>query len=207
MPSQRITVAPIANRILTLAVALLCAMAASRASAQEVPTRNQFAGLQAFGLFSYVQPHYGAASNPGGTLGADLNFRPLYFLQPSLDMRYTFAPGADVTENTLGFGPRVELTFSRLHPYLYALVGHGTITFANPISTPTGPYTHDDSLVLGGGFGADYMLTRQLGLRAEVTQQRWNLGNGPTSVIFHPRIYSVGVDYRFDFNKVSRHRP
>jgi hypothetical protein len=100
----------------------------------------------------------------------------------------------------------MELDYGRLHPYLAALIGHGTITYAHPLITATGPYTHDDSLVYSGVVGADYMLSRQIGLRGEITQQRWNLGSGTTSVIFNPRIFSVGADYRFDFNKVHGNR-
>ena len=190
------------------AIALLMALACSAAAAQEIPTREQALSLQAFGLFSYVQPHYDPANNVGGTFGADLDFRPLYFVRPSLEMRATFASGSNFSETTYDFGPRVELDFGRIKPYADFLIGSGAITFKQPIIYPTGPYTHDSSIIYSGAVGADYMVTRQIAIRGEAMLQSWNLGNSPsTAVIFHPRLYSIGVDYRFDFNLVhhSRH--
>ncbi len=191
--------------IITIAaLALSCIMA----NAQEIATRQQSASLQAFGLLSYVQPHYDPSNNIGGTFGADLDFRPLYRYRPSLDLRATFAPGSDVSETTYDFGPRIEADFGRIRPYACFLIGHGSITFQHPIITPAGPYTHDDSLVYSGGFGADYMLSRSLGLRGDFMLQRWNLaGTGSNSTPpFHPRLLSLGVDYRFDFNRVHIHK-
>jgi len=194
-------------------IAVFCmVMAFGTAYAQEMQTRTQGATLQAFGLISYVQPHYDTVNNPsnnkGGAFGADVDFRPFYLLEPSLEIRATFAPGDDVSETTYGFGPRVELNLGRLKPYGYILIGTGTITFTHPITTPTGPYTHDNSLVYGAGFGADYMLSSQIGLRGDIMVQTWNLGgqgNAPSSS-FNPHLYSFGVDYRFDFNRVRRSR-
>jgi hypothetical protein len=188
-----------------LSIALGCATA----RAQEIPARQQGASLQVFGLMSYVQPHFNTANNIGGSLGADLNFRPLDFLEPSLEIRGTFAPGSDVTENTYQFGPRVAVDFSRVKPYLYFLIGSGSITFHPPLPTPEGPYTHDGSVVYSGGAGVDYMLTPQLGIRADAMLQHWNLGDGPLSSAnkpFYPHLYSFGVDYRFDFNRIHRRR-
>jgi Outer membrane protein beta-barrel domain len=180
----------------------------STARAQDMPTRTQGAALQVFGLVSYVQPHYDTANNKGGAFGADLNFRPLFLFQPSLEARATFAPGTDVSETTYDFGPRLEMDLGRLRPYGFILIGTGTITFTQPIMTPTGPYTHDSSLVYSGGFGADYMLTSQFGVRGEIMVQSWNLGGqgSVASASFNPRIFSAGVDYRFDFNRVRRNR-
>jgi len=192
-----------------MVAALLCmAIACGTARAQEMPTRTQGASLQAFGLISYVQPHYDTANNTGGSLGADLNFRPFELLQPSVELRATFAPGADVSETTYDFGPRLEVNLGRLKPYAFVLIGPGTITFAHPIVFASGPYTHDSSLVYSGGVGADYMLTPQIGLRGEIMVQSWNLGSPQAAVSdsFNPRIFSVGVDYRFDFNGVRGKR-
>jgi hypothetical protein len=177
------------------------------ARAQEMPTRTQVASLQAFGLLSYVQPHYDTANNIGGGFGADLDFRPLYRFEPSVELRATFAPGADVSETTYQFGPRLELDLGRLKPYGYILLGPGTITFTHPITTPQGPYTHDNSIVYSAGLGADYMLTPQIGVRGDLMVQSWNLGNaGNAAAAFKPLIFSIGVDYRFDFNHSHHHR-
>jgi len=192
-----------------LAWAVLClALPGRTAAAQEIPARQQGLSLQAFGLFSYVQPHYDPSNNVGGAFGADLNFRPLYFLQPSVDVRATFAPGSDVSETSYDFGPRLEADFGRLKPYGYILIGTGSITFTHPVIYPTGPYTHDSSIVYSGGFGADYMVTPQIGIRGEIMIQSWNLGSTGSmdNISFHPRIYSMGVDYRFNFNHVRRNR-
>jgi hypothetical protein len=184
-------------------------MALGTAYAQEMQTRTQGASLQAFGLVSYVQPHYDTANNKGGAFGADVDFRPFYLLEPSVEVRATFAPGGDVSETTYDFGPRVEFDLGRLKPYAYILIGTGKITFTQPITTPTGPYTHDSSVVFSEGFGADYMLTSQIGLRGDIMVQSWNLGgqgNNASSSSFNPHLYSFGVDYRFDFNRVRRSR-
>jgi hypothetical protein len=186
--------------------ALIAALISVTASAQEIPTKQQAASLQVFGLFSYVQPHYYPSNNNGISLGADLNFRPLSVIQPSLELRATLAPGSDVTEHTYNFGPRIELNLSRIRPYAFAFIGKGYITFAHPVIYPTGPYSHDDSTVYSGGGGVDYLLTPRIGLRADIMLQRWNLGGGATTTVFHPRLYSVGADYRFDFNRPHFHR-
>ncbi len=184
---------------------LVCGLACSTTSAQEIPTQQQSASLQLFGLYSYVQPHYYPSSSNGISLGADLNLRSYYNLHPSLELRAVFAPGPDVTEKTYSIGPRIEADFSRLHPYIYALVGKGTITFAHPVIYPSGPYSHDDSMVFSGGIGANYMVTPRFGIRGDVMVQRWNLGGKTTTIIFYPHLYSVGVDYRFDFNQPLFH--
>ena len=190
------------------AIAVFMAFAPRNAAAQEMAAKSQGASLQAFGLLSYVQPHYDPSNNIGGSFGADLNFRPLYRFQPSFELRATFAPGADVSETTYDFGPRLEADLGRLKPYGYILIGSGAITFAHPIVFPTGPYTHDNSLVYSGGFGADYMVTPQIGIRGDIMIQRWDVGDSSdaNNMPFHPRIYSIGVDYRFDFNHVRRNR-
>jgi hypothetical protein len=194
------------QRLRRIGITLAFGAACSLAAAQEIPTRTQSASLQAFGLFSYVEPHYDSATNMGGSFGADLNLRPLYLLQPSLELRATFAPGADASETTYNFGPRLEVDLGRLRPYVTLMIGTGSINFTHPIVYPTGPYAHDSSIVYSGTVGADYMITRQVALRGDVMLQSWNLGNSPsTAVIFHPQIYSFGVDYRFDFNLI-RHK-
>jgi len=170
------------------------------ATAQEIPTKQQAASLQLFGAYSLVQTHYGTANNSGVSVGADLNLRPLSLVQPSLEVRGTFASGSTVTENTYDAGPRLEFNLNRVRPYIYAEIGAGSITFAHPVIYPSGPYSHDNSIVFSGGIGADYMIARQWALRADIMQQRWNLGGGATTTVLHPRIYSFGVDYRFDFN-------
>ncbi len=63
---------------LVLAFGLAC----RTTSAQEIPTQQQSATLQVFGLYSYVQPHYYPSNNSGGSLGADLNLRAYYHLIP-----------------------------------------------------------------------------------------------------------------------------
>lgn len=194
------------------AAALFCmALACGIIRAQEMPSRTQAASLQAFGLISYVQPHYSTGSttvnNTGVSLGADLDFRPLDLLEPSIELRATFAPGSDVTEKTYQFGPRLEADLGRVKPYIFLLIGTGSITFAQPIPTPFGPYTHDSSFVYSGGFGVDYMVTPRIGIRGDLMLQHWNLGGGPqasTSLPFYPHLFSFGVDYRFNFNGVRR---
>jgi len=190
----------------TTLLILFTAFACTFAAAQEIPSRNQGMSLQAFGLVSYVQPHFDPSNNLGGGFGADLNFRPLYKFQPSLELRATFASGADVSETTYDFGPRLEVDYGRFKPYVTALIGKGNITFQHPVTFPTGPYTHDDSFVFSGAIGADYMVTRQIGLRGEIMVQRWNLGgsNVASGIPFYPHLYSAGVDYRFDFNLMRR---
>ena len=191
-----------------MGIAVFCmVMALGTAYAQEMQTRTQGATLQAFGLISYVQPHYDTANNKGGALGADMDFRPFYVMEPSVEVRATFAPGSDVSETTYDFGPRLEMDLGRLKPYGYILIGTGKITFTQPIMTPTGPYTHDNSFVFSEAFGADYMLSSQIGVRGEIMVQTWNLGGqgNTTSSSFNPHLYSFGVDYRFDLNRVRRH--
>jgi hypothetical protein len=191
-----------------IAILFCLTLACGTVRAQEIPARTQGASLQAFGLISYVQPHYDTANNIGGSFGADLNFRPFKFLQPSVELRATFAPGSDVSETTYDFGPRVELDLGRLKPYGYFLIGPGKITFAHPVVFPTGPYAQDNSLVYSGGIGADYMLSSQIGLRGDLMVQSWNLGGqgDPSTTSFNPRLFSFGIDYRFDFNRVRHNR-
>ena len=152
--------------------------------------------LQVYGLGSYTRPEFGPYSSAGGFgVGGALGFRisRLPRIEPSLDVRYTYATNNDNTQTFKGGGLRVTYNVARFHPYGDFMYGAGNINFKHPGST----YTHDNSYVPMYGGGLDIDLTRTFALRADFQRQRWQLAAGTPS--FHPTQASLGLRYQFHF--------
>ncbi len=156
------------------------------AHAQAVTGANRFYTVSTFAGYGEASTDYG----PSGSdfiVGGDIT-RHLRLLSPSLELRYTHASNSAVTESTLGGGLKIERSYNRFVPYATVLVGHGNISL--PL---VGNYSHDDSVVLGGGGGVDFHLTRSFLMKVDAQYQHWNLGTN--SVTLTPMMVSVGITH------------
>jgi hypothetical protein len=191
MPMRRCALA------LTAAFAGLILPAASRAQATE--TAVEAIRLHVFALGSYDRPEYGAYRGAGGfAVGGAAGFTVprLRRIEPALDICYTYATNQAVKETVFSGGLRVAYNVARFHPYGDLLVGAGNINFKQ--TNPAYPdYTHDDSLVYTYGGGVDVDVTRSVGLRFDLQEQRWRFSY--RSPAFYPKQASIGIRYQFHF--------
>lgn len=159
-------------------------------------TATKTSGISVFGGYSRTATDYETSTN-GFTVGADLT-RHFSLLDGSLEARYQYGGSGDVvSERTFAGGVKVEKYFHGFRPYLDVLVGQGNITFPHPFVFPSGPYTHDNSIVYEYGAGLDYDVSRHFGLKVDGQLQRWKLGNANKPL--SPDVITVGVYYRIPF--------
>jgi opacity protein-like surface antigen len=163
------------------------------ACGQAVVTATRGAEITPFAFTTLVSPDYGQPRNLGYTFGVDYTRITGGFIQPSLELRLTNAPGKDVGEHSYlgGFkltGPPIH----GVHVYATLLAGTGGITFMNPIET----YGSDTSFVYSMGGGAEFNIQQQWKIRADYTSQHWDLD----PQILTPAIYSVGISYSIPFH-------
>jgi hypothetical protein len=193
------------KKIKILAGLVLIVTAGARCKAQEIVTELQAARIQVFGLGSGVWTGYEGGKNLSLTGGGDLILRPLFRLQPGLEVRATIPVDSRTIDGQRTFlgGPRVEYMRGRFDPYADFLIGTGTITFVHPAQTPAGLYTTNDSVVYCAGGGLDYTVMRSFAARVEVQEQFWKISKDPGGS-FSPISVSIGVVYRFHFGSESR---
>jgi hypothetical protein len=179
----------------TLAGPPLCA-------AQAVPDAYKTIDLSAFGGYENIDPAYGSARNNGEGFG--LNFTRYFARLPvdlSLEARVNLTNGTDVKERTYLVGFQAKKTyFTRYHPYVDLLVGHGTIHFN---TTATG-YVGDNSVVGNYGGGVDVDLVHNIALRLDFQRQYWSLGSEVNS--FAPNLFLFGVNYTIPFRDYKDQR-
>ena len=136
-------------------------------------------------------------------IGADFTRYYRHFA-PSIEVRYTDTSGPTVGESTFTGGLRLETRYRRLVPYVTLGAGYGSITFANPVIYPTGPYSSDNSFIFTGGGGLDLRLTSALALRLDAQRQSWKLGTDSSRQ--SPSAISLGVSVRLPFDTLGRRR-
>lgn len=166
--------------------------ATGMACAQAVVTAERGAAIAPFVQTALLQPDWGQPNNIGFIAGVDYTRYIRSMLQPSLELRVTNASGEQVSERSFTGGFKLETTFHHVHPYGTLLAGTGLITFVHP----TAGYDHDNSFVYSMGGGAEFYVLPQWKLRADFTQQHWDLN----PVILTPTTLSVGVAYRIPFH-------
>ena len=169
------------------------------------------------------------------TAGVDLALRSYRRFRPVLEARgtYPMVDGQiDAQKEFLG-GLRVERQYTRWHPYLDFLAGRGQLNYKNGGFT-YGAYTYlfSTSVVYSGGAGLDVDLSHHFAVRGDFQVQHWDTpfpssstatpvavvvtdrarpnafvaaaGTAPQTI--YPRMATVGVVYRFDFNHHPRRR-
>jgi opacity protein-like surface antigen len=162
------------------------------ASAQADWTARRGTEIAPFMLTSLLSPDWGQTRNLGFTAGIDYTRFLRSVVQPSLELRFSNAPGINVGEHSFTGGLKIATTIHGIHPYATMLAGTGGITFMNPVDT----YGSDTSVVYSLGGGVELNVRPQWKLRADYSRQHWNLD--PQTLT--PTMYSVGVAYTIPFH-------
>jgi hypothetical protein len=185
----------------------LAAFAQPAARAQAIPTATQALQLSAFAGGSYVQTGLDNGKNVGVTAGANLGFRPLFSLSPSLAVRGMF-PMSEGKIDGLAValvGAQLERRFGRFHPYGNILFGRGQVNYVQLTSDPTYRYVYKTSTsnVLSPGGGIDVDITHFIALKADGQYQKWS---SPVTLSGQQYVtaITIGAVYRFDFNQSRR---
>ena len=178
-----------------LAVTLLLTVtgiATGRANAQAIPTVERGSEFAPFGMATSLNPDWGQTNNRGFTAGFDYTHFIPAIVQPSAEFRMTHANGRTVNQSTYLGGFKLQTTIHNLHPYAVVLAGKGIITFNYFYN---GGLKGDDSAVYAYGGGLEFKAARSWKVRAEYTQQRWNLD--PNTLT--PSTLGIGVAYAVPF--------
>jgi opacity protein-like surface antigen len=163
------------------------------ASAQATVVGERGAELAPFITTTYLSPDWGQKNNLGFTAGVDYTRFIRSIVQPSLEFRMTSADGLNVGEKTYLGGFKLQTTVHGVHPYAVVLGGNGDIVFHHQEAQG---YTTDNSFVLSVGGGAEFNVLPQWKVRADFTEQHWNL----EPQILTPKVFSVGVAYSIAFH-------
>ena len=189
-------------RLAMLAALPLTVFAGASAHAQAISTAGRGAAIYVFGGASYNQPDYGPDQYKdwgfmfGG--GYDRYFRVgKWPVGAGLEARMTRVTGTIVDENTWGGGLRLNTEiYGRIHPFVDALAGEGTLKY-HFLPFPSDPnYTQDNGWILQYGFGVDVDVYRNFSVKLDGQQQNWTLGKNYT---LGPAIYSAAIVYRIPF--------
>jgi opacity protein-like surface antigen len=163
------------------------------ASAQAVETAQRGAEITPFFQTTLLRPDYGPTNNLGYTIGVDYTRFIRSIVQPSLELRVNHAPGLTVGETGYLGGLKLQASAFGIHPYGTFLAGSGTITFTHPI----GYYYSDGSFIWSLGGGAEFNVTSAVKLRADFSQQHWNID----PPVLTPMTFSMGVSYSLAFHR------
>lgn len=167
-------------------------VASGIASGQAVVTADRGAAIIPFATSTFVRPDWGQPNNIGFTAGVDYTRFTGTLIQPSLELRMTHASGKQVGENSYLTGFKVETTIGRIHPYATLLAGMGYISFKTEAGYPS-----DSSFIYSMGGGAEFNVTPSWKVRADFTEQHWNLD----PQILNPMAFGVGVSYSIPFHR------
>jgi hypothetical protein len=166
---------------------------------QSLPVRTRSAELSAFGMYTTLIPDYGVQPNVGYTVGGDFT-KIFKFTALSLEFRFKDAFGPVVREQTIGFGPRLEYRWTRLHLYGDFSAGAGNIYFADKNARASNGTGANGSVVYTYGGGADLDLTGQWAAQFDYQSEHWDLEEKPKTLLF-PNAFSVGMVYHLRFRK------
>jgi hypothetical protein len=178
------------SRLWISLAALLTLLIPALASAQDNASKLDLA-IGYAGLREDISPNFSAINLDhvyanGWQASLDYNFRPSIGIEAQVN---GFYKGLGVQTNvpiigniglgnlnlyTVTFGPQFKWSHSRLQPYVHALVGlaHGSVSaggILNFLPIPTSLSSFNDfafAADLGGG--ADFMVTKHVGLRGEL---------------------------------------
>lgn len=187
------------------------------AVAQSSFTATQPLAISAFGGGTGNWTGLAGGRNLGITAGADLALPTRRRFRPVLEVRgtYAFVPGQIDAQKEFLAGLRVERQYTRWHPYVDFLAGRGQMDYQN------GGFTYGDltyisstTVVYSFGGGTDFDLSHHFAARGDLQIQHWDTpfppgittaGTVPQTI--YPKMATVGVVYRFDFNHHPKRRP
>jgi len=173
------------------------------ARAQEAPAALRQIDFSAFGAFTSASTGLSGGHNTDVTAGFDLNLPSLSLFRPGLEARATYPfehDGID-RQHDIVAGPRLELNFTRLHPYADFLVGSGRINYGD---SRQGYVTYggveitgySNSTIYSPGIGASFDFSPHIAAFADLQMQHWDT---PVSLSGHllAKPFSIGLKYRF----------
>jgi opacity protein-like surface antigen len=177
------------------------------ASAQVAPAGTQKLQLSAFAAATGTFTGLEGGKNLGITVGADLTFLNFRQFRPSFEARGTYPinKGHISSQKNFLLGPKVEYPLGKFHPYVDFLFGRGQIDYHDPgFIFGNTLYINSNTFIYSPGVGADYNLTHNLAIKADVQFQHWDTPVTASGSI-HPTALTLGVVYSFDFNRGHRH--
>jgi hypothetical protein len=171
------------------------------ALAQGDATATRTAALSAFGGYTNSNSDYARSRNSGGTVGVDFTRYFRWRVIPSLEIRGNYTTGPQLKEESILFGPRLQMDLHRFHPYADVFYGGTKIIFQFP---PEPGYTYDISSAISVGGGVDIDVIRDFQAKIDFQQEFMNFG--PEGIVpnnadftLTPSLLTVGVVYRIPF--------
>jgi hypothetical protein len=195
-------------RALTLAT---FALAASALHAQAIPTATEALRLSAFaggtGDFTGLK----SGRNASFTAGVDLGIRSFFGIAPSVEIRGTYPvdTGGIDSQKYIAGGVKLEKRYYRFHPYVDFLFGRGQIDYHSggyPSLDGRFVYIETPSNVISPGVGLDFDLGHHFAAKADAQLQYWKTPVTASGHIYAKPI-TIGLQYRFDFNRKLRVAP
>ncbi len=190
------------QRLLVLVLALAFA---SHMYAQADPTATQRLHASAFGGVTGTYTGLDSGRNLGITAGADLGSGSYFSLQPSFELRGTYAfdkGGVDSQKNILA-GLKLVRAYRRFEPYGDVLFGRGEINYNHGRLNPAGDFlyfqTYSNILSLGGGL--DIPFSEHLRLKVDGQLQRYSTPVTESGHLYS-KPFTLGVVYRFGSDRV-----
>jgi hypothetical protein len=179
--------------------------------AQALPTAQRAAEITAFGGYTMSNPDQGVYAYKGFLAGANFTIFPHWFIDPSVETRFTYASSTTHTEHSFVVGPRLQKDFhnDRLHPYADVLIGVGVVSYHPEILIGDAKDSGVD-LVYGGGIDID--VTRHISLKLDAQRHNFNLGVNAfykpdgSDYLLTPSTFSVGATYHFPFAGLRKQR-
>jgi len=182
-------------------------LSAGAALAQSSPTASKLLEISTFGGITGTYTGLSGGRNLGITAGVDIGVRPSFFgFRPYFEGRGTYPMDGghiDAQKDALG-GVRMQRTvLPSLRVYGDFLFGRGEIDYQNGgYPSPSGNYLflRSTSNVVSPGVGAEYQLTKNFSGLVDAQFQHWDTPAKPSGSLWATPI-TVGVRYRFDFNR------
>jgi hypothetical protein len=195
------------QRVGLLFLFLFAVLSESRAArAQSDATATRTTALSAFGGYTNSDSDYGEKRNSGGTVGVDFTRYFRWRVVPSFEIRGNYTTGPDLKQESILFGPRLQMDLHRFHPYANVLYGATKIIFQSPQDPD---YTYDVAPTISVGGGVDIDVTSHFQAKIDYQEEFMNFGpNGtqPNNADFTltPTLLTVGVVYRIPFRARNR---
>lgn len=178
--------------------------------AQAISTASRSLDLAAFGGYAGGKTDYGDEKPQGAGFGLDITKFFHLPVVPSLEARANVFDSSVINELSYMGGIRVEVPLkNRIHPYVAALAGVGTLHFK---FAPAPGYTGDRGVVISYGGGIDFDVVHNISIKIDGQYQNWNLGpNGqkvPVTADFTltPIVGIIGVEYHIPFRPHIKQR-
>ncbi len=182
---------------------LLAALSWPCTAQAQNPTAIQRMQLSAFGGVSGVFTGLNGGKNFSLTTGVDLALPPLRFVRPTIEIRGTYPldHGVIDSQKSILGGLRADFLLGRrIHPYADFLFGRGETHYGTGYPFNNYEYILTTNYVYSPGVGLDYDLGSNFGVKVDGQYQRWS--SAPTtSGIIYSKVGTVGLVYRFNFNR------